>query len=102
VIAPRVLEQVAQQSAQQPRVARHFGRSASPDLDLGIDPHCLLGSQTGKVDRLAEKTDSQTAILERLETGAKQLASNPKVQLLAGLLWTALLTWLAGKGLVTK
>lgn len=72
------------------------------ESEVNLKQDAAIAMVITKVDRLEQKTDAQTAILEKLADGAKQVASNPKVQLLAGILWTALLGYLASKGLVTK
>lgn len=72
------------------------------ESDVNLKQDAAIGMLLEKVDTLAAKTDSQTAILERLETGAKALAKHPKVQAAVWALWTALLAYLASKGWVTR
>ncbi len=47
---------------------------------------------------LNRKQDAQTIILERLDKLMSGVAANPKVRLLAQMLFAALIAWLASKG----
>ncbi len=51
-----------------------------------------------KVDVIGASQQVQLAIMERLD----KVASNPTVKVLGGMLLTALVTWLASKGLVVR
>jgi hypothetical protein len=52
---------------------------------------CMLAPTAEKVDRLTATQDVQLAILARLD----KVASNPTVKVIAGMVATAILTWLA-------
>jgi hypothetical protein len=54
----------------------------------------MLSPTASKVDRLTATQDIQLAILARLD----KVASNPTVKVIAGMVATAILTWLASRG----
>lgn len=58
-----------------------------------------IATLSGKVDALVTSQERQLAILEKLEKGASALFGNPMVRSVLTMLGTAILTWLASKGI---
>lgn len=72
------------------------------ESDVNLKQDSAIAEILVKVESIEQKTDAQTAILSRLESGAKALIRHPKVQLAGGIIWTALLMYAASKGWVSK
>lgn len=72
------------------------------ESDVNLKQDSAIAEILVKVDEIATKTDAQTQILTRLESGAKALIRHPRVQVAAGIVWTALLMYAASKGWVSK
>jgi chromosome segregation ATPase len=75
------------------------GRAGS---QVDLEHAAALSKVETRLDSLESSQANQTRILELLEKGAASIIASPHVKVLVGVLWTALLTYLATKGLIPK
>lgn len=86
------IEERLKNNSQRAKAMTDGDRAQDAQLAQEITARQALAA---KVDVLEQKTDAQTAILERLD----KIASNPLVKQIAAAAGTAILTWLTMKGL---
>lgn len=84
--------------SQQAQIAEEIAKRVTLEKELAA----LKGEVAEKVDGLVSVNARQVEILESLQRSARRFFANPIVKAVGAFVWTALIAWLARKGVVVK